>query len=104
MLNNEENKIKFIRSYPTNSIAMYFQCETEVSREWLLNFCKDGGLKEELENLYRVLQPELTSFPSFEIDVSVTNSSPTYTIDTTIRYDSGIKYYYKSDIKFFQEK
>ena len=68
---------------------MYFQCETEVSREWLVNFCKDGGLKEELEDLYRILQPELTSLQSFEIAVTVTNSSPTHSIDTTIRHDSG---------------
>ena len=96
-----KNKIKFIRGFPTNSIAMYFQCETE--REWLVNFCENGGLRRELEDLYRIIQPELTSFPSFDIDVTVTNSSPTHSIDTTIRYDSGNEYYYKSDIKFFQE-
>ena len=99
-----KNKIKFIRGFPTNSIAMYFQCETDVSKDWLVNFCENGGLGRELEDLYRILQPELTRFPSFDLDVTVTNSSPTHSIDTTIRYDSGNKYYYKSIIKFFQEK
>ena len=83
---------------------MYFQCETEDSREWLINFCENGGLRDELKDLYRKLQPELTRFPSFDIDVTVTNSSPTHSIDTTIRYDLGNTYFHKSDIKFFQEK
>ena len=84
-----KNKIKFIRGFPTNSIAMHFQCETEVSKDWLVNFCENGGLKAELEDLYRILQPELTGFPKFYIAVSVTNSSPTHSINTTFRGDSG---------------
>ena len=88
-LNQKENKIKFIGCYTTKSISMYFQCATDVSQEWLENFCGNGGLKKELDSLFRLLQPELNSYCNFDIDVSVTNSSKIHSIDTTINYNSG---------------
>ena len=55
LLNEKKNKIKFIACYPTNSIALFFQCDSYVSQEWLVNFCENGGLKKELKTLFQLL-------------------------------------------------
>ena len=60
----KKRQIKLFGSYPTSSIALYFQCETDVSQEWLVDFCENGGLNSELKALYRILQPELNRFPN----------------------------------------
>ena len=83
------HQIKFIACYPTHSIALYFQCETKVSQEWLDNFGENGGLKEELKSLFRTLQPAMKSYSNFDMDVRKTNSSKIHSIDTTIYYNSG---------------
>ena len=84
LLNKTENEITFIGSFRTHSIALFFQCGTNYSQEWLLNFCKEDELKMELKTLYRKLQPELTSFSNFDIDVRVTNSSKIHSSDAQI--------------------
>ena len=48
-----DHRIKFIACYPTHSIVMYFQCATDVSQEWLIDFCANGGLRKELKTLFR---------------------------------------------------
>ena len=83
ILNKKENKIKFVDSFHTNSIALYFRCETNASQEWLVNFCKNGGLRKELKILYCHLQPELSRFSNFDLDLTMTNSSKIHSIDTT---------------------
>ena len=75
LLNKKENRIRFIGSFRTHSIALYFQCETNDSHKWLVNFCKNGELKMELENMFRSLQPELNSFSNFYIVVAITKYS-----------------------------
>ena len=62
LLNKKENRIKFVGCFRTNSIALYFQCETNESQEWLVDFCKNNELRIELKTLYRSLQPELDCF------------------------------------------
>ena len=89
ILNEEENQIKFVGGFLTNSIALYFQCETNESQKWLKNFCKNGGLKSELETLYQKLQPDLSRFQNFHIDVSMTNCSKIHSMDTQNQYNSG---------------
>ena len=84
-----EHQIKFAGCYPTTSFALFFQCETDVSQEWLIDFCRNGRLKIELKTLYRILQPELYRFPHFDIDVTMTNSSKVHWNDTKSRYFSG---------------
>ena len=81
-----DHQIKFIACYPTHSIALYFQCEANVSQEWLNNFCQNGAMRKELKTMFRVLQPELVRFPNFDIDVCMTNSSRIHSIETTVRY------------------
>ena len=92
-LNQKENKIKFIGCYTTKSIALYFQCGTDVSQEWLVKFCENGQMKEELKTLFQLLQPALNSYPNFDLHVSMTNSSKIHSFDTAIRYKSGNEYY-----------
>ena len=87
-----DHQIKFIACYPTHSISLYFQCETKVSQEWLVDFCENGGLKDELKILFRMLQPVLNSYFNFDIDVCKTNSSKIHSIDTTIHFNSGNKH------------
>ena len=87
LLNQKENKIKFIGCYTTQSISMYFQCETDISQTWLIDFCKNGGLKKELKTLFQFLQPVLNSYSNFDIDASVTNSSKIHSFDTAIHYN-----------------
>ena len=89
LLNKKKNKIKFIACYPTHSVCLYFQCETDVSQEWLVDFCKYGGLKEELKSLFQLLQPTLNSYSNFDIDVSMTKSSKIHSFDTAIHSKSG---------------
>ena len=87
-------QIKFIACYPTHSISLYFQCETNVSQEWLVEFCESGKLKKDLKALFRTLQPALNSYCNFDLDVCKTNSSKTHSIETTIRYNAGSKHHY----------
>ena len=81
-----KHRTKFIACYPTNSIALYFQCETKESQEWLVDFCK-----HELKTLYQRLQPELNRFPNFSLDVNMTNSSKilSHSMVTESRFNSG---------------
>ena len=84
-----ENQIKFVRCYKfPNSIALIFQCGTDESQDWLIDYCKNDGLK----TLYQTLQPELNRFPNFGIDVSLTNSSKIHSMDTKSLYQSGINH------------
>ena len=80
-----EHQIRFVRCYLTNSICLYFQCETDKSQNWLVDFCKNGGLK----SLYQILQPELTKVTNFDIDVNMTNSSKKHSMDTQSQYKAG---------------
>ena len=75
LLNKQENRIKFVGSFRTNSIALYFQCETNDSQEWLNDFCQKDDMKMELKTFYQTLQPELKNFTNFDLDVNMTNSS-----------------------------
>ena len=79
--------------FRTNSIAMYFQCETNDSQKWLIDFCRHDELKMEFKTLYQKLQPELKSFPNFDIDVSMTNYSNVQSIDAK----KGKVYNFKRD-------
>ena len=83
-----DNQIKFVRCYCTNNIALLFQCETDESQDWLIDYCKNDGLK----TLYQTLQPGLNRFPNFGIDVSLTNSSKIHSMDTKSQYQSGINH------------
>ena len=81
-----KHRTQFIACYPTNSISLYFQCETKKSQEWLVDSCK-----HELKTLYQRLQPELNRFPNFNIDVNMTNSSKIlrHSIVTESHFNSG---------------
>ena len=89
LLNGKDNQIKFVDSFHTNSIALYFQCETKASQKWLVNYCQHEELKREMKILYCTLQPELNSFSKFDLDVIMTNSSEIHLIDTTVHYSAG---------------
>ena len=93
ILNQKENKIRFIGCYTTKSIALYLQCETDSSQKWLVDFCEKGELKMELKTLFRLLQPALNGYSNFDIDVSMTNSSKRHSFNTT-RYNSGNEHHY----------
>ena len=88
-LNERDKRIRLFGCFLTNSIALYFQCETIESQEWLENFCKNGGLKSRLEALYRTLQPALDRFQNFYIEVSMTNFSKIHSMDIQNQYNSG---------------
>ena len=85
-----KHRIKFAGCCPTNSIAFFFQCETDESQEWLVDLCENKGLKSDLKTLYRILQPELYRLPNFGIDVSVTNSSKKHSMITKSQYRTGM--------------
>ena len=97
LLNKKENRIKFVGSYRTNSIALYFQCETNDSQEWLFDFCKNDELKLELQTVFRSLQPELNNFPKFDIDVCMTNYSKIHSIFSRCHQSLGKIYHYKQN-------
>ena len=84
-----DHQIKFIACYPTNSIALYFQCGTRVSQQWLVNYCEHGGLRKELRTLFRKLQPELNSVSNFDIDVCKGRTSNIHSIDTMTHYNTN---------------
>ena len=91
LLNKKENRIKFVGSFRTNSIALYFQCETKDSQEWLLNFCKNDELRMKLKTLYQSLQPELDSFSNFDIDVDMTHYSKIHSMDAICHQSLGTR-------------
>ena len=97
LLNKKENRISFVGSFRTNSIALYFQCGTNDSQEWLFNLCKCDELRMELRNIYRTLQPELKSASKFDIDIDMTNYSKIHSMDAMCHQSSGNSFHYKRD-------
>ena len=84
-----KHDVKFLAGYPTKSIALYFQCGTKASQDWLVGHCKSKRLNNELKILYQILQPDLLGFPTFELDAIETNSSEIHRMNTRSQYNSG---------------
>ena len=94
LLKEDDQGIMFLDSLCTNSISMYFQCDTISSQERFVNFCDNGDMKKELKTLYQELQPTLNDYSNYDIQVRITNSSEIHSIETTFINISGSQHNY----------